>query len=537
MTKKWSDVNAIYQIYPRSFMDSNDDGIGDIQGIISKLDYIKSQPNSLSVDAIWLSPFFPSPMADFGYDVSDYCDVHPMFGTLDDFKKMLDEAHSRQVNVMIDFVPNHSSDEHPWFLDSKSSRDSKMRDYYVWRDPKPDGSPPNNWVSIFGGPAWEFNETTGQYYLHTFLKEQPDLNWDNINVRNEMKQILRFWFEMGVDGIRADAVRWIAKDPDLRDDPRNLAHKEGEDEFGSLLHSNSRYGRDLFRYLRELTDVVAEYDNKIMIFEDYPDEIFNTRDQYLGFYGINPEVSMPFNFQGMWIPWSADEFAKFIGEFQGMLRPEHVPVYCFSNHDQHRLVSRFGENQARLIALMQLTLPGLPVIYYGDELGMKNVEIKPEEVQDPVEIRKPGLNQGRDPERTPMLWSDEQYAGFSNAKPWLPIGDDYKTGNVKYQAQQLDSFFNLYKQLLGLRASSQTLIKGDYKEIVDENSDSFIYERSYEDEIYIVALNFSDHETRILLPRHGEIIIMSQPNGLAELSDHGELQICAYGAVVIKCSP
>ncbi|QQS18735.1 hypothetical protein IPL68_01485 [Candidatus Saccharibacteria bacterium] len=217
--KTWKDVNAIYQIYPRSFQDSNGDGVGDLKGIIQRLPYLKNEVDSLGVDAVWFSPFFPSPMADFGYDVSDYCDIDPLFGSLDDFKELLEVAHSRDIKVMIDFVPNHSSSEHPWFLAARQSPDNPMRDYYVWRDAKPDGSPPNNWLSIFGGSAWEWDDTTGQYYLHTFLKEQPDLNWDNPALRREMQNVLRFWFELGVDGMRADAVRWISKDPDLHDDP------------------------------------------------------------------------------------------------------------------------------------------------------------------------------------------------------------------------------------------------------------------------------------------------------------------------------
>ena len=222
--KLWPTVNAIYQIYPRSFQDSDNDGVGDLRGVISRLDYLKGGPGALGVDAIWFSPFFPSPMADFGYDVSDYCDIDPLFGTLDDFKELIVKAHARGIKVMIDFVPNHSSDQHPWFKISRSSIDNDKRDYYVWRDAKPDGSPPNNWLSIFGGSAWQWDEATNQYYLHTFLKEQPDLNWDNPAVRHEMQHIIRFWLGLGVDGFRADAVRWISKDKHYRDDPKNQAY-------------------------------------------------------------------------------------------------------------------------------------------------------------------------------------------------------------------------------------------------------------------------------------------------------------------------
>lgn len=452
--KQWNTVNAIYQIYPRSFKDSNGDGIGDLRGIIEKLDYLKDNDESLGVDAIWFSPIFPSPMADFGYDVSNYVDIDPVFGTLDDFKELIEKAHAKGIGVMVDFVPNHSSDLHPWFTESRSSKNNSKSEYYVWRDAKPDGSPPNNWLSIFGGSAWEYDETRQQYYLHTFLKEQPDLNWDNPAVRREMCDVVRFWLELGVDGLRADAVRWISKDPEYRDDPKNPKFdKSNKDLFDSLIHKNSRFGKKLFTYLKELTDVVAEYDNRIMIFEDYPDGNYSTKEQYLGFYGVNPRVSMPFNFEGLWLPYDAQMYQRFISEFQGMLEyGTHTPVYCFSNHDNSRIVSRHGAEQARLLALLQLTLPGIPVVYYGDEIGMKDGNIPPEMIQDPVEKRKPGLGQGRDPERTPMQWDATQHAGFSNGEPWLPIDSEFTTRNVAIQREEADSYMALYRRLLALRS-------------------------------------------------------------------------------------
>jgi alpha-glucosidase len=406
-SKPWRDVNAIYQIYPRSFQDSNGDGVGDLRGVINRLEYIHGHKDSLGIDAIWFSPIFTSPMADMGYDVSDYCDIDPLFGTLEDFKELIQKAHENNINVMIDFVPNHTSDQHPWFVESRSSRTNDKRDYYVWRHGRADGSPPNNWLSIFGGSAWEWDEGRGQYYLHTFLKEQPDLNWDNLVVREEMKQVLRFWMELGVDGIRADAVRWISKDPELRDDPINPGwNKNANTPFDSLLHKYSRFWKSLFPYLREMTNVLAEYDNRIMIFEDYPDGGYSTKEQYLGFYNINPEIGMPFNFEGLWTEFYADAFRTFVTEFQGMLEPEiHRPVYCFGNHDQWRMVTRYGgEEQARLVALMQLTLPGLPTVYYGDELGMPNSPIKHEEIQDLSAFSAGDDSVSRDPERTPMQW-------------------------------------------------------------------------------------------------------------------------------------
>ncbi len=523
MTKSWRDVNVIYQIYPRSFKDSDGDGVGDLRGIIDKLDYLKGGQGALGVDAIWISPFYPSPMADFGYDVSNYCDVHPLFGTPADAQKLIAEAHARNIKVMIDFVPNHTSNEHPWFVESAKSRDNPYRDFYVWRDPRPDGSPPNNWLSIFGGPAWELDPTTGQYYLHTFLKEQPDLDWSNPKVRWEMRKVLKFWCDLGVDGIRADAVRWIAKDPDLADDMPNPHYRPDMDPFDSLRHNKSRYGRDLFRYLKELTDVIEEYPDRVMIFEDYPDDLESTRDQYLGFYSVNPRVSMPFNFQGMWVEWNAKSVAEFVNEFQGMLLPEHVPVYCFSNHDQARLATRFGKDHARLVAVLQFTLPGLPVMYYGDEIGMENGEIPFDRIQDPVELRKRTLNQaqagmpvrtdqgmhmGRDPERTPMQWDSSNFAGFSTREPWLPVTSNYQTVNVATELGDPASNLALYRTLLYLRTQHPVLRDGDYLQIPDKHEDIFRYHRVNSSEKIDILLNFSDNEVTVEDCR-GDIICSS----------------------------
>ncbi len=546
MQKTWAQVNAIYQIYPRSFQDSNGDGVGDIRGVIDRMEYFKGGKDSLGVDAIWFSPFFPSPMADFGYDVSDYCNIDPLFGTLEDFKELVTKAHERGVKVMLDFVPNHSSNEHPWFLEAKSSRDNPKRDYYTWADPKPDGSPPNNWLSIFGGSAWEWDETTRQYYLHTFLKEQPDLNWDNPAVRREMQNVLKFWFELGVDGIRADAVRWISKDAHLRDDPRNTAYQAGNaqlagggggDEFGSLLHVHSRFGPKLFDYLREMTDVVEAYPDRIMIFEDYPDEIFTTRDQYLGFYGVNPRVSMPFNFEGIGKPFDAEEYRRFITEFQGMLNPdEHTPVYCFGNHDQHRLVSRVGREQARVVAVMQLALPGLPVVYYGDELGMANGVIKPEQEQDPLNKIKPGLGQGRDPERTPMQWDASATAGFSTGQPWLPLAAGHKACNVDMESTDPDSFFAMYQKLLRVRDTYDIFHKGDYETFGEADPNLYVFSRRLGEEHVFVVLNMSKKKRKFTLPHGGKVLAASHPAAKPTVGKDGTIKLKGFEAVIVECA-
>lgn len=539
MQKSWKDVNGIYQIYPRSFMDSNGDGVGDLRGVIERLDYLKGQKDSLGIDAIWFSPIFSSPMADFGYDVSNYCDIHPLFGNIDDFKELVEKAHTQGIKVMVDYVPNHTSDQHPWFQQSQQSKTGDKSDFYVWRDAKPDGSPPNNWLSIFGGSAWEWSDARQQYYLHTFLKEQPDLNWANPSVRAEMREVLRFWFDLGVDGIRADAVRFMAKDSKFRDDPvnPNYVEKLGSDPYWGLIHSNSRFGEKLFEYLRELTDVVAEYDDRIMIFEDYPDsEIGDVREQYLGFYSVNPAVSMPFNFDGIGAPFDAEVYSRFVSEFQGMLTDEHTPVYCFGNHDQPRLVSRVGAEQARVVALLQLTLPGLPVIYYGDEIGMEDVDIPEDRVQDPIVVTQPGLGYGRDPERTPMRWSDTKNAGFSEAdEPWLPVGDKVAIINVETQLGDPDSFLALYRRLLRLRNRHDVLRYGDYETFGEPADGTMTFARRYENEHVFVAANFTGEEVRVDLPHTGRILCCTHPVDYPDISPDGIVKLRPYEAVLVEC--
>ena len=535
--KQWRDVNAIYQIYPRSFMDASGDGVGDLRGAIEKLDYIHGQKDSLGIDAIWFSPFYPSPMADMGYDVADYCDIDPLFGTLDDFKELIAKAHDRGINVMIDLVPNHTSNQHPWFVDSRKSKKGPKADYYTWRDPKPDGSPPNNWLSIFGGSAWEYDESRGQYYLHTFLKEQPDLNWDNPLVRDEIKRVVRFWLDLGVDGIRADAVRWISKDPTFRDDPKSKSWKKGHNPFDALEHKYSRFWKNLFPYLRELTDVVAEYDNRIMIFEDYPDGNYNTKEQYLGFYGVNPKVSMPFIFEGLWMTFDADAFQNFVTEFQGMLDPEqHTPVYCFSNHDQSRIVTRMGgDEQARLIALLQMTLPGLPVVYYGDEIGMPDTAIPPEAIRDLSAFTTGDVSQGRDPERTPMQWHKGRYGGFSEAKPWLPLGESLSRHNVETELHEPDSFLSLYRRLLRLRSRHDILRQGTYEVSNESQKNVFMYSRWLGDQHVYIALNFSAKAAFVKLPHGGRILCCTHPVDYPDIDADGCVVLRPFEGVLVEC--
>lgn len=509
--KPWGDVNAIYQIYPRSFMDANSDGVGDLRGVIDKLDYLKGHGRSLGVDALWISPFYPSPMADFGYDVSDYCDVHPMFGTLDDFKELLEGAHARDLKVIVDFVPNHTSIEHPWFQEALRDPNSDKRDYYVWHEPV-DGREPNNWVSIFGGSIWEYDQRSGQYYMHSFLKEQPDLNWENPRLRAEMKRILTFWLDLGVDGFRVDAVWHMAKDKKLRDEPKNEHYIGPPGTYGEYKRIYSKYAPELHDYLRELTDIVESYPNKIMVFETSPDEDLGpVVDQYAALYDVNPRIGLPFNFGGMFLPWGARPMGDFVRDFQAMLRPTDRPAYCFSNHDQPRIVSRFGRRQSRVVAMLLLTLPGLPTVYYGDEVGMENVPVSPHAMQDPASANNP--MGGRDPERSPMQWTSGRYAGFSTHKPWLPVPISARVYNVALEQRRPSSIFALYKKLLALRRDEPVFRDGMFTELHnDERRNVLVYERRGADKAYRVALNFSGKCRRVKLGRGAKVVCFTYPN-------------------------
>src|SRR5687768_12175018 len=403
MKPLWWQRGIVYQVYPRSFMDSNGDGIGDLPGIISRLDYLRW----LGVDAVWISPIYPSPMKDFGYDVADYTGVHPMFGTLADFDRLLAAAHARDLKVILDFVPNHSSDQHPWFRESRASRHNPKRDWYVWRDR------PNNWLSCFGGSAWTFDERSGQYYYHAFLPEQPDLNWRNPEVVEAMLGVLRFWLERGVDGFRVDVLWHLIKDKDFQDNPPNPDWREGMDPYNALhpVHTSDRPEvHDIVRGMRRLLDA---YPERVLI-----GEIYLPVERLVQYYGAAPSGEMsgahlPFNFQLLSAPWDARHLARLIAEYERLLPAGAWPNWVLGNHDRPRIASRVGAAQARVAAMLLLTLRGTPTLYYGDELGMEGVAIPSHLAQDPWERRQPGLGLGRDPSRTPMQWDCSLHAGFT----------------------------------------------------------------------------------------------------------------------------
>ena len=491
---------VVYQIYCRSFKDSNGDGVGDLGGVLSQLDYLKE----LGITAIWLSPIYPSPNVDFGYDISDYYEVDPEYGTLDQLDELIAEAHQRGIKVMLDIVINHTSDQHQWFKESRSSRDNPKRDWYVWEEPGPDGAPPNNWLSVFGGSAWELDPKTDQYYLHSFAKAQPDLNWHEPAVREAIKDVARFWLDRGIDGLRVDAANWIAEDPKLRNDPVNPNFRSDRDSaYDSLRHRRSRDMRQVYAYLNELAAVMTEYDDRFMIIEARSDLPLNI-EVYTDFYNhIEPTAVAPFNFTFLYLPWEARIFRWFVDGFQAGLGPNHTPVYVYGNHDDARLASRYGQEAARAAALIQLTLPGAAVIYYGEELGMENVSIPATAVKDIFEKTMP--DKGRDPFRTPMQWSDQPHAGFSSSQPWLPLGD-YLALNVEQAKKDRDSLLNLYQKLLSLRAQSTAIKHGTYQPLDINHPDFFGFERETDDEKLAILVNFSDSET-IALDVNGEQLL------------------------------
>lgn len=483
---KWWQRGIIYQIYPRSFQDSNGDGVGDLQGIIQRLDHFAT----LGVDAIWLSPIYPSPLADFGYDVANYCDVAPIFGKLADFDRLTGEMHSRGLRLIMDFVPNHTSIEHPWFRESRSSRNSPKRDWYIWRDSGATGFP-NNWVSHFGGPAWEWDDATKQYYYHSFLKEQPDLNWRNPEVKQAMYDVLRFWLDRGVDGFRVDVLWLLIKDDQFRDNPLNPGYLLGQPSHNRLLPFYTANRPEVHAVVREMRSVIDAYPDRVLI-----GEIYLPAEKLVAYYEPNLSgANLPFNFQLLQTAWNAASIARIIEEYESALPQGAWPNWVLGNHDNPRIASKIGTAQARVAAMLLLTLRGTPTIYYGEEIGMTNVLIPAEEVQDPAEKNEPGLGLGRDPERTPMPWDSSPNAGFTSGKPWLPLGPDHVNMNVAALCESPGSILNLYRRLIELRQGRPELTCGAISGIGVEGS-VLRYERCQENERLAILLNLGHEEAQ-----------------------------------------
>jgi alpha-glucosidase len=490
----WWREGVFYQIYPRSFQDSNGDGIGDLAGITARLDHLNDgTPNSLGIDAIWLSPFYRSPMADFGYDVSDYRDVDPTFGDLAEFDRLLAEAHRRNIRVIVDLVPGHTSDQHPWFLAARSSREDPKRDFYVWADPRRGGGPPNNWRAVFKrvGSAWTLDRNSGQYYLHHFLPEQPDLNWWNDKVRAEIDDVMRFWLDRGVDGFRIDVASGLIRDERLRDNARF--------QFRGWPRRRNWDLEEVHDIHRRWRKVLDSYDGDRMAVGE-----IGARDlrRLVRYYGNDDELQLSFNFHFLEQPWVAERFRKVVEEWERLLPSHAWPDYTLSNHDRSRAVSRYGSERAGVAAILLLTLRGTPFIYYGEEIGMTDVPIPADRV---VDI------DGRDGERTPMQWDAGPNAGFSTAAPWLPLAADHSKRNVAKQVDDPSSIFSLYRRMNWLRKSSSALRRGSYRTLPAPRG-VYAFAREADGERVLVALNFT---------KEAQVVSLGNGDGKVALStDH-----------------
>lgn len=526
MVNWWKEA-VVYQIYPRSFYDTNGDGFGDMNGITAKLDYLKE----LGVDVLWISPMYASPQDDNGYDISDYRKIDERFGTNEDMYRLIDEAHKRNIKIVMDLVANHTSDEHQWFIESKKSKDNPYRDYYIWRDPKEDGSEPNNWGSVFSGSAWKYDETTGQYYMHTFSKKQPDLNWENPKVRQEIYDLMNFWVEKGVDGWRMDVIGSISKKPNFPDYP----NPEGRKYICGDYQAN---GPKLHEYIQEMhREVLGKYDCMTV------GEANNSglEDALLYTKPERKELNMIFTFEHMGVdeapgtpngkwemkPFDLVQLKQNLAHWQeGLAKDEDGwSALYFNNHDQGRVVSRWGNDKqyrvesAKAFATVLHGLKGTPYVYQGEEIGMTNVSGFQLEDYDDLEIHnayqelvvenktisaedfmKAVEKKGRDNARTPMQWNDDKEAGFTDGTPWIKMNPDYQEINVAAALKDENSIFYHYKNLIDLRHQNEILVHGDFQLLEEEHPHLFVYKRTYKQEEVIVVANISEQEETFALP-------------------------------------
>jgi alpha-glucosidase len=487
----WWRTAVIYQIYPRSFQDSNGDGVGDLPGITARLDYLVQ----LGVDAIWISPISVSPMADFGYDVADYTGIDPLFGSLKDFDALIEAAHGRDIKVILDLVPNHTSDKHPWFIESRRSRYSPKRDWYIWHDPHETGAPPNNWLSDFGGSAWKYDDLTGQCYYHAFLAAQPDLNWRNPDVRSAVYDAMRFWFRRGVDGFRIDVIWHLIKDDQFRDNPPDPRPIVGAPVHESLLPLYTTDRPEVHEIIAEMRGVADEFIDRVLI-----GEIYLPVERLVAYYGRDLNgLHLPFNFSLLNSPWNARAIANLIEDYEAHLPAGGWPNWVLGNHDRPRIASRIGAEQTRVAAMLLLTLRGTPTIYYGDEIGMEQVPIPEDRIRDPLENNIPGRGLGRDGGRTPMPWDGRAYAGFSTVEPWLPLPETARTHNVETERAEPTSLYNLCLRLIALRRTRRALSVGAYRPL-SATGDLLLFTRGNNEDRILVALNFGGDPISVSFP-------------------------------------
>ena len=533
---QWWQRGVIYQVYPRSFYDSDGDGLGDLNGLIAKLDYLRD----LGIDAVWVSPFYPSPDADFGYDVTDHTAVDPRLGDLAAFDRLLAGLHDRGMKLIIDLVVTYVSDQHPWFIEARASRTSPKRDWFLWADAKPDGSPPNNWLSAFGGSGWQWDSATGQYYYHSFTAQQPDLNWRNPDLQAAMYEIARFWLERGVDGFRIDAAHWILKDPDLRDNPPNTAPPSdvarSMGEYDTQLHLYDKGHPNchaVFAAYRRLIDSYSTPEHprfavgEIHVF-DWP--------EWAKYYGENlTGLHMPFNFGLVGAAWRVPVIRGVVEGVEAAVPAGGWPNYVLGNHDEPRIAGRIGRVAARAAMLLLLTLRGTPTIYQGDEIGMENGIIPPDRILDPWGKFNPAMN--RDVARTPFQWSAGPNAGFSPAggKTWLPTHPNADSGvNVADQEPDPASMLNLTRALLRLRRGSVALYGGTYQTIPHTPEDVYAYLRSHGADRLLIVLNFAADSRPVGVRGSGDVLLSTDPERPSGTVDLAALRLHPHEGLIIK---
>jgi alpha-glucosidase len=511
----WWRRGVLYQVYPRSFQDSDGDGVGDLAGVRRRLGHLRA----LGVDGVWLSPFYRSPMADFGYDVADHRDVDPLFGTLADFDALVADAHRLGLRVVQDYVPNHTSSEHPWFADPE------RRDWYLWR-PGPPERPPTNWVSVFGGSAWTHDAGRDAWYHHAYLPEQPDLDWRNPEVRAAMLGVLRFWMARGADGFRIDALRQLIKDDRLRDNPPNPAWTPGEDPYHALtpeFTTDRPEVLELVALMRAAVDAAGG--ERVLV-----GELYLPIERLVAYYAAG--LDLPANFHLLTTPWRPEAIAGLVERYEAALPPGAWPNWVLGNHDRPRVASRLGAAQARVAAMLLLTLRGTPTLYYGDELGLVDVPVAPDAVQDPWERRVPGRGLGRDPVRTPMPWDGGPHAGFCppEASPWLPLGEHNAARHAAGQARAPGSMLALHRRLLAARRATPALALGAYRTVAAAG-DTLAWLREHDGRRVLVALNLGAAPQALALPAPGRVLVATDParDGAAV---RGELRLAADEGVV-----
>ncbi len=537
--RPWWQDGVIYQIYPRSFADSNGDGIGDLRGLIAHLDHLNDgTERSLGIDGIWLSPIYPSPMHDFGYDVSDYCAISPEFGTMDDFQELLTEAHRRGIHIIMDLVLSHTSHEHPWFVEARASRDNPKRDWYLWHD-GPEGTYPNNWMASFGGRAWEWDARTEQYYMHSFLAEQPDVNWRNPEVQAAMWDVFRFWLDLGVDGFRLDVANWYLKDAEFRDNPTKPFGRRAYDR---QHHVYDRNRPETIEIMKEIRRVVDAYPARMTVGEVWQ-EPGGEPTLPVAYCADGEGLHQAFNFAFPFGKWDAAAFARTVEQWEHALGETVWPNYTLSNHDIPRAYTRFevageADARARVAAAMLLTLRGTPFLYYGEEIGMRNGRITKAQLQDPLGKQYWPAPVGRDGERTPMQWSAAPQGDFTTGTPWLPVNADYPTCNVARQSDDPASLLQWYRTLIHLRKREPALHRGAYRQIETGSPALFCYERTWEAERAIVCLNFDRHPQTYALPAGGAQwrVLASVSRAPDSMLERGPVTLGAYDVLVAKAS-